>query len=146
MVRQTLENRVESVEQRVTALEQLPGRMDGLESQILQLRAEMRAEFSATRGETQAGDEETRRTLSEKIDDARRETRVLHEDAIGRIAIIGEGLAALSDKVGSLETTLSDHVDRVETLSEKIDRTDAKVDLILERLDQRKRKASRRPK
>lgn len=122
MARQTLESRVESLERRVTTLEQLPARMDGLELQIVQLRAEMRDEFSATRGEMvagndetrrslrdeiRAGDEETRRvlrdeirdahvmvvtTLMEQIDGARRETRVLFEETLSRIAAIQEGI------------------------------------------------------
>ena len=121
MARQVLETRVESLEQRVTALEQLPERMDRLESQILQFRAEVRSEFSAIRQEISAGDAETRRF-----------SRVLHEDAIGRIAVVAEGVAALTEKL--------------ETLSLKFDRTDAKADLILARLDQPKRKSSRRAK
>lgn len=68
---QTLDRRVERLETRVTALEQLPARMDALVVQVSQLRDEMRAEFSAIRGglhdEMRAGDEETRRTLGEEI-------------------------------------------------------------------------------
>ena len=40
---------VERLERRVTEIEQLPDRMDRLELQIVQLRAEMRDEFSAIR-------------------------------------------------------------------------------------------------
>ena len=45
-----------------------------------------------------------------RIDDWRRETRVLHEDVIGRIQLLGEGIAAqiatLSDKVSAQERKL----------------------------------------
>ena len=105
---QPLENRVERLEQRVTILEHLPARVEGLAMEISQLRDEMRAEFSAMRGganadvtlgtlrqEIRAGDEETRRTLREEIrmgdEETRRYMRVLHEDVIARLAIIQEG-------------------------------------------------------
>ena len=125
MPSESVERKVEMLEERVNAIEQLPARIDGLESQILQLREEMRVEFFAVRREMVAGDERVMNGLSARIEDARRETRVLHENAIGRIAVIGEGVEALSEKVDRLATTLS----------QKIDRTDAKLDLILVRLD-----------
>ena len=76
---QTIGNRVDRLEQRVTELERLPDRMSALELQIVQLRAEMREEFSAVRQEIREGDEETRRFM-----------RVLHEEVIGRIATMKE--------------------------------------------------------
>ena len=75
---QTLEFRVESLERRVTELEQLPGKIDSLASQVLQLRTRMDAEFSAVRSE---------------IRDLGTEMRVLHEDVISRIALLQEGWA-----------------------------------------------------
>ena len=127
MPRETIENRVDELERRVRNMETLPDRMTAVESQIVQLRAEMRGEFSAVREEIRAGDEETRRALGERIDETTRvlserieettrvlgerieETtrvlgeridengrhmRVLHEDVIGRLAIIQEGQSA----------------------------------------------------
>ena len=88
---QTLESRVERLEQRVNRLEELPDRMTALESQVLQLRSEMREEFSTTRQEVQAGDAETRRVL---LADLGSQMRVLHEDVIGRIALLGEARPA----------------------------------------------------
>ena len=68
----------------MSELEGLPGRVAELGAQISQLRSEMHAEFSATRGalreEMRDGDEETRRQM-----------RVLHEDLVGRIALLSEG-------------------------------------------------------
>lgn len=55
--------------------------MTALETQFLQLRNEMRAEFSATRKEMREGDEE-----------AKRHARILHEDLVSRISTIQEGL------------------------------------------------------
>jgi hypothetical protein len=69
------------VEQKVAGLEALPERMTALESQFLQLREEMRAEFSVVRNEIHAGDEETQRTLRDEIRAGDEETRrVLREE------------------------------------------------------------------
>lgn len=57
----------------------------------------------------------------ERIDDWRRETRVLHEDVIGRIQLLGEGIAAqiatLSDKVSAQERKLEAFATRAEMRS-----------------------------
>jgi hypothetical protein len=66
---------MDSLEKRVEILEKLPERVTALESQIVQLRDEMRSEFSATRTEIRAGDDETRRTLREEIRAGDEETR-----------------------------------------------------------------------
>jgi vacuolar-type H+-ATPase subunit I/STV1 len=91
---QTIVSRVERLEERVTALEQLPARMDAFELQLLQFRDEVRAEFSATRGEMRAGDEETRRTLREEIREGDEriltQARVLHEEVLARLEVIHE--------------------------------------------------------
>ena len=63
---QPLSTRVERLEQRMTALEELPAQVGALESQIVQLRGEMHGEFAALRMEMRAGDEETRRVLREE--------------------------------------------------------------------------------
>jgi hypothetical protein len=84
MSRESLEARIDRLERRVELLEQLPQRITALEVQIVQLREEMRSEFSAIRvqiqGDLRAGDEETRGLM-----------RVLHEDVIARIATLKEG-------------------------------------------------------
>jgi len=109
----TLSRRMDIVEPKMAALESLPGRMTGLESQFLQLREEMRAEFSGIRQELQAGDEETRRVLFEEISGLRQEMlagdeetrrvlreeiaglgthmRVLHEALVDQIKLVQEG-------------------------------------------------------
>jgi len=110
MSRESLEARMDRQERRVDLLEQLPQRMDALETQIVQLRGEMRSEFSAIReelrsvdedtrrtlrDEIRAGDEETRRVLSKEMRDlfeaTERHMRVLHEDLVQRIATIRGG-------------------------------------------------------
>jgi uncharacterized protein YPO0396 len=102
----TLSKRMDIVEQKLAGLESLPERMTALESQFLQLRTEMRAEFSAIRNEIQAGDDRVTRTLREEIRSGDEETqrvlreeiaglgthmRVLHEELVERISRIQEG-------------------------------------------------------
>lgn len=59
--------------------------------------------------------------LVARIDDWRRETRVLNEDVIGRIQLLGEGIAAqiatLSDKVSAQERKLDSFATRAEMRS-----------------------------
>lgn len=78
MVEKSLEERVDMLERRVEIMERLPQHVSALDTQIVQLRDEMRAEFSTTRADARAGDEETRRYM-----------RVLFEDLVERIKTIG---------------------------------------------------------
>jgi hypothetical protein len=93
MAKKSLEERVNMLERRVEILEQLPERVTALEAQIVQLRDDMRAEFSATRAEARAGDEHVVRTLREEIragdEETRRFVRMLHEEVIERIKLLG---------------------------------------------------------
>ena len=77
MQQRSVIERVEILERKVEVLERLPERVTGVELQLVQLRDEMRAEFSATRAEMRAGDEEMRRYM-----------RILHEDVIARISML----------------------------------------------------------
>ena len=90
MAPQTLAARMDSLEARVTLLEQLPARVDALASQVSQLRDEMRSEFSAVRGEIQTG-------LAKVMTHA----RVLHEDQKVTIAFIAERVQSLNESRGS---------------------------------------------
>ena len=95
---QTLGSRLDSLEERVTRLEELPARVDALTLEVSQLRTEMRVECSAVRDEIHAGDKETRNVLREEIRAGDRrvmeQARVLHEDLVERLAVIGEGRAS----------------------------------------------------
>jgi len=82
MAPQTLAARMDSLEARVTLLEQLPARVNALALQVSQLRDEMRSEFSAVRGDVQAGDEETRHALRDEIRAGDEETRRTLRDEI----------------------------------------------------------------
>ena len=57
----------------------VPNRVTKLESQVLQLRKEMREEFSAIRTTLKAADDETRIFM-----------RILYEDVLVRLEAIGE--------------------------------------------------------
>ena len=111
MPQESLETRVEMLEEQMTALAGLPAQVAELASQVSQLRVEMHAGFSAIRDEIgagddetmrqlreeiRAGDEETRRVLREEIragdEETRTQMRILHEDVIGRLILIQEGL------------------------------------------------------
>jgi hypothetical protein len=111
-----LTHRVQILEEKVERLEQLPARIDVIELQILQLRDEVRGEFSATRerldglrGEMQQLNAQalarialTEQALLHEIGqlderaasrdaETRHVMRVLYEDLIARIATVGEG-------------------------------------------------------
>jgi hypothetical protein len=98
MGQQTLTNRVQVLERKVENLEKLPERMHSLELQFMQFREEVRAEFSATRAELRTeirrGDEQTRAELRAEIragdEETRTYMRVLHEEVLSRIALLGE--------------------------------------------------------
>lgn len=81
-----LDDRVASLDGRVALLDGrvalLDDRAASLEGQFLQFREEVRGEFSALRVEMRAGDEETRRELGTQM-------RVLHEEVLERLTVIG---------------------------------------------------------
>jgi uncharacterized coiled-coil DUF342 family protein len=102
MASRDLTERVEVLEMHVNELQELPARMSAVEAQIVQLRGEMRDEFSAVRSEMRALNDETRaemRALNEETrsemralnEQTKSEMRVLHEEVLDRIAKIGEG-------------------------------------------------------
>jgi hypothetical protein len=109
MQERSILERLTILEQNVEGLEALPERVAAVELQIVQLRTEMNAGFSALggelRGELRAVDESLRdairavdeslraeiRTLHSSDEETRRFMRILHEDVIARIAAIRLG-------------------------------------------------------
>ena len=81
---QAIESRVEKLEEHVTNLQELPGRIDALSVQIAQVREDVVAQISATertlREDIVSGDE---RILAK--------VRVWHEDVVSRLAWLQEG-------------------------------------------------------
>jgi len=76
MPRQGVVARVERFDERVTILEELPGRVDALSTQISQLRDDMHREFSTVRDENE-------RVMNH--------TRMLHEDLKADLTLIRAG-------------------------------------------------------
>ena len=91
MAERDLTERVEVLEMKVSALEELPARVTAVESQIVLLRDEMRGEFSAVRREMRSLNDETRVEMRALNEQTLAQMRLLHEDVIGRIATIGDG-------------------------------------------------------
>ena len=87
----SIEERVTMLERQMQEMRDLPERVTSLDSQVLQLRQEMRDEFSATRSEFRSELASAVTTLANAIADTNTQMRTLHEDAISRIATIGEG-------------------------------------------------------
>lgn len=109
MPKPTIVERVEIVEQTVEQLGTLPAQVEALGVQIVQLRGEMRDEFSAVRGELREGLASVRGELAEGLaavraeikagdDETRRQMRVLFEEVLARIATIGEGFRRQSPR------------------------------------------------
>lgn len=88
---QSFAERVLGLEEEMTTLRELPKKVDEVGLQIVQLRDEMRSEFSAVRAEIRAGDEDVKQALRGEIEETRRQMRALHEDIIGRLALLDEG-------------------------------------------------------
>ena len=117
MQQRSVIDRVETLERKVEALETLPERVTAIALQLAAFREDVRAAFSAMRAELRVeirtGDEQTRWTLRDEIrasnedtvkllraeiragdEETRRYMRVLHEDVVGKIAALAEGLPA----------------------------------------------------
>ena len=93
MAARSLTERIEILEQKVGDLQELPGRMAAVESQILQLRGEVRDGFSAIHARLATHDQrfdDLTRQMREGHQEIGRHMRLLHEDVLARIAAIRE--------------------------------------------------------
>lgn len=97
MVSQSLESRVDRLEQHVEHLETLPGQVARLESQFLQFRGEVRGEFSTVRVELhvemRAMEDRLRTEMRALNHETRTFMRVLHEEVLDRIKMLGDARA-----------------------------------------------------
>ncbi len=85
----------------MSGLEELPGRVTAVELQIVQLRTEMRAGFSAIEQRLQGHDQRfeamdqrfdaVERQIRKGDEETRRYMRVLHEEVLARIAMLQNG-------------------------------------------------------
>jgi predicted nucleic acid-binding Zn-ribbon protein len=87
----TLTDRVEILEETVRELATLPKRVEAVASQILQLREDMRSEFSAMRDDVRSEFAAIRQEIRDGDEETRRYMRILHEEVLGRIDTIAEG-------------------------------------------------------
>jgi hypothetical protein len=86
-----LERRVEILEEKMDQPRDVPTRLASVESQIVQLRAEMHSGFSAVRVEMEGLGTSLGTEMRALNDETRVEMRVLHEEVISRIALLQEG-------------------------------------------------------
>ena len=98
MAQHTLTERLKIVEQSMTDVAPLPGRVDDLErradvfeEQFLQFRAEVRVAFSAVRDEFSAVRAEMVALKKSTVDELGTQMRVLYEDLVERIKCLGQG-------------------------------------------------------
>ena len=97
MAARSLTERVEILEQKVGDLQLRPARLDALESQILQLRGEMRDEFSAIRerlenhGRQFEAIDQRFESIDRRFEETHRFMRVLHEEVLTRFSLLEEG-------------------------------------------------------
>ena len=101
MTQKNLTIRVEKLESAVAELARLPRQMEGLSSQFLQLREDVREEISGVRGEMATMRDQLRGDVGNVqmelagaiLSTEKRlstDMRSLHEDLVHRIALIGE--------------------------------------------------------
>src|SRR6187402_3023514 len=93
----SLERRIEILEEEMEQLRDVPVRLSAVESQIVQLRAEMQTGFSAlrgqndeTRGEMVRLNDETRRELVRLNDETRREMTRLNDETNAHLRVLHE--------------------------------------------------------
>ena len=91
MASRNLTDRVEVLEMEVGTLKELPARVLAVESQIVQLRTDMRGEFSAVRSELRDVEGRLQQEVRALNEETKAEMRVLHEEVLDRISKIGEG-------------------------------------------------------
>ena len=110
MTRESVDSKVKTLETRVTMLEELPARMDRLESQIVQLRAENSAEHSAMREEIRAQGAELRGEMKGLRTELRGEMKALRTELREEMQALGGDLRttmeALHERQGTLARTL----------------------------------------
>jgi hypothetical protein len=126
MSEQTVESRVEALETRVTMLEELPDRMDRLELQIVQLRAENSADHSAIRQEVQTLGSELRGEMQALGTELRGEMKALGTELRGEMKTLGGEVSELRSTMEMLHhhqgvemrVLFEDALSRIATMNE----------------------------
>jgi hypothetical protein len=89
----TIDERVTILEHKVANLETLPARVEGVELQIVQLRVDMNAGFSALHEAIRAGATETRSEMRSLNEQTHSQMTALHEDTKADVRLVAEHLA-----------------------------------------------------
>jgi hypothetical protein len=121
MAVRNLTERVEVLEMEVGSLKELPARMSAVESQIVELRAEMRSEFSAVRGdmrelegtlrqEMRAGHEGLQAEMRKLEGTLRQEMRALNEETRAEMRTLNEETKA---QLLTLHEEVLDRISRI---------------------------------
>jgi hypothetical protein len=123
MASRNLTERVEGLEMEAGSLKELPGRVSAVESQIVELRAEMRGEFSAVRSEMRdmegrlqremrSLNEETRAEMREIEGTLRQEMKAGREDLRAEVRTLNEETKA------QMRTLHEEVLDRIAKIGE----------------------------
>jgi len=135
MPRQSLEPRVLSLEHRMDDLATIPGRLDRVESQVLQLRGDVTIEFSAVRREMATEFQAVRREMATEFHAVRSEMAaefqaVRSEMAAGFESVRGEfkavrgetatGFAAVRTEIAELRVGVEDTRREMRVLHEEV--------------------------
>jgi hypothetical protein len=123
MAGRDLTERVEVLEMKVAALEELPARVSAVESQIVLLRDEMRGEFSAVRQEMRTLNDGTKAEMRALNEETRTEMRALNEETKAEMRALNEEtraeMRALNEATHTQMRVLhEDVVDRIAKLGE----------------------------
>lgn len=86
--RPNLEQRVAVLEEQMRTLKDLPEHVGAVESQILQLRTEMKDGFSAVRGEMRELRDELREDIRIGVEESENLTKGLHAEAMRAISSV----------------------------------------------------------
>ena len=112
----TPEERMDNLDKIVEPLRELPDRMTRVEEQIVQLRTEMRVEFSAIRRDMATKEDLSKYATKDDIakfatkDDIAKfatkdEMRMLHEDLVDRLKVLGEAWSSPKSTPRSKKTS-----------------------------------------
>ena len=109
----TVEQRLTILEQKMDELKDLPARVERVESQILQLRTEIKDEFSAIRGEMRELRQELRDDIRIGVEESQNLTKGLHAEAMGAMNDLhGQAMRAMNDLHGQAMRAMTDLHDR----------------------------------
>ena len=95
----SLEQRVAMLEQQMQQMKDLPERVERVESQILQLRTELKDGFSAIRGEMRELREDLREDIRIGVEESQNLTKGLHAEATKDAAALRRDVVQRLDRL-----------------------------------------------